>query len=179
MQHQCCNRFSVTAAVKWSCCCNLSDAKLPQLQSSFKVIESSNRLSTGSCSRRLSDYKLPQLQSSFSNRLSRGSCCRRLSDEKLQQLLLICQSCSQRSCCNRLSTPHATPHAFLIFLHSNAVLHMIFTFWSCSKNFLGMRCQWHRMHQASSVNDNACTVHAVSLTPHACVHPVSMTPHGF
>jgi hypothetical protein len=26
------------------------------------------------------------------------------------------------------------PHAFLIFLHTNAVLHMIFTFRSCSKN---------------------------------------------
>jgi hypothetical protein len=36
---------------------------------------------------------------------------------------------------------------------------MIFTFWSWSKNFLCMRCQWHRMHNACSVNDTACTMH--------------------
>jgi hypothetical protein len=39
-----------------------------------------------------------------------------------------------------------TPHAFLIFSHSIAVLHMIFNFRSCSKILLCMRCQWHSMH---------------------------------
>jgi hypothetical protein len=39
-----------------------------------------------------------------------------------------------------------TPHAFFIFLHTIAVLHMILTFWSCSKKFVCMRYQWHRMH---------------------------------
>jgi hypothetical protein len=45
-------------------------------------------------------------------------------------------------------TPHAhvhavslTTHAFFIFLYIIAVLPMIFTFRSCSKNFLCMRCQ--------------------------------------
>jgi hypothetical protein len=30
-----------------------------------------------------------------------------------------------------------------------------------------MRCHWCRMHGAFGVIDTACTVHAVSLTPHA------------
>jgi hypothetical protein len=57
---------------------------------------------------------------------------------------------------NRSSIVHAvslTPHGFFIFLHTIAVLHMIFTFW----NFV---C-------ACDINDSACTVHAVSMTLHA------------
>jgi hypothetical protein len=30
-----------------------------------------------------------------------------------------------------------------------------------------MQCQWYRIHDACSVIDTACTVHAVSLIPHA------------
>jgi hypothetical protein len=32
---------------------------------------------------------------------------------------------------------------------------------------------------ACGVIDPACTVHPVSMTPHAHVHAVSMTPHAF
>jgi hypothetical protein len=78
------------------------------------------------------------------------------------------KGCQGRS--NRSSIVHAvsmTPHAFLIFLH-------IFTFRSCSKIFLCMQCQWHRMHRAwhhmhhaCGINDTICIVHAVLMTPHA------------
>jgi hypothetical protein len=34
------------------------------------------------------------------------------------------------------------------------------------------------MHRACSVIDTACTVHAVSMTPHAYVNAVLMTPHA-
>jgi hypothetical protein len=30
-----------------------------------------------------------------------------------------------------------------------------------------MRCQWYHMHRACGTNDTACTMHAVSMTPHA------------
>jgi hypothetical protein len=36
-----------------------------------------------------------------------------------------------------------------------------------AKNEKCMRCQLHRMHDACGVNDTACTMHAISLTPHA------------
>jgi hypothetical protein len=39
-------------------------------------------------------------------------------------------------------------------------------------------CHWHRMHGACGVIDAACTVHAVSLTPHTHVHAVSLIPHA-
>jgi hypothetical protein len=103
-----------------------------------------------------------------------------------------CQGHSNRSLIvHGVSYLHAVsmkPHAFLIFLHTIAVLHMIFTFRRCYTNFLYMlsliphaRCmryqwyhmhtcmrgQWHRMHRAYFINDTACTMHAVSMTPHA------------
>jgi hypothetical protein len=85
-----------------------------------------------------------------------------------------CKGCQGRS--NRLSIVHAvsyfacgvndkactmhavsmTPHAFLIFLHTIAVLHMIFTF-----------CVVRKFCCACGINDTACIVHAVSMTPDA------------
>jgi hypothetical protein len=68
------------------------------------------------------------------------------------------KGCQGRS--NLSSVVHAVsmiPHAFLIFfLHTIAVLHMIFTFRSCSNNFC-----------ACGVDATAFIVHAVSMTPHA------------
>jgi hypothetical protein len=32
---------------------------------------------------------------------------------------------------------------------------------------LCMRCQWYRLHHACGVNDIACIMHEVSMTPHA------------
>jgi hypothetical protein len=43
---------------------------------------------------------------------------------------------------------------------------------------LCVRYHWHRMHGACGIIDTACTVHAVSLTLHACVHAVSLIPHA-
>jgi hypothetical protein len=76
--------------------------------------------------------------------------------------------------CMRCQWPHMH-HAcsvidttcILNFFHAIAVLHMIFTFWSCLKILLCMWCQWHAMHPAAGVNDTSCPVHAVSITPHA------------
>jgi hypothetical protein len=48
-----------------------------------------------------------------------------------------------------------TPHAFLTFLHSIAVFHMIFSFLSCLKILLFLWCHWPRMHRACGVNDSA------------------------
>jgi hypothetical protein len=39
--------------------------------------------------------------------------------------------------------------------------------------------QFFKMHDACGAIDIACTVHAVSLTPHACVHAVSLIPHAW
>jgi hypothetical protein len=52
-------------------------------------------------------------------------------------------------------------------LHTIAVLHMIFNVRNCSKNFC-----------ACIVNDTTCTMHAMSMTPHAHVHAVSMILHA-
>jgi hypothetical protein len=60
------------------------------------------------------------------------------------------------------------PHAFFIFLHAIAVLHMIFTLenqWH--RMHTCMRYQWNRMHRACGINDTACILHAVSMILHA------------
>jgi hypothetical protein len=55
-----------------------------------------------------------------------------------------------------------TPHAQKIFEQFRNVKIVSKTAVVCK-----MRCQWHRMHDACGIIDTACTVHAVSLTPHA------------
>jgi hypothetical protein len=65
--------------------------------------------------------------------------------------------------CAHVHVVSMTLRAFLIILHTIAVLHMIFTFRSCSTILLctrcqwhRMRCQWYRMHRPWGVNDTAC-----------------------
>jgi hypothetical protein len=66
----------------------------------------------------------------------------------------------------RSSQVSMTLHASCLRCHWHR-MHMIFTFRSCSYIFFGMRCHLHQMHHACGVNDTACTVHEVSIIPHA------------
>jgi hypothetical protein len=63
-------------------------------------------------------------------------------------------------------------------LGANAFSNMNLNSRRYSNFFKCMPCHWHRMHDACSVIDTACTVHAVSVTLHARVHVVSLIPHA-
>jgi hypothetical protein len=66
---------------------------------------------------------------------------------------------------NRSSIVHTVPYCswnrlhLWFFLHNISVLHLIFTFRSCSKTLLCMRCKWHRMHPCTFAPCMRCQKH--------------------
>jgi hypothetical protein len=52
-------------------------------------------------------------------------------------------------------------HAVTLITHAQCMQ----CHWHCM--YVCVLCHWHRMHGASSINDTACTMHAVSLKTHA------------